>query len=146
MDGDEGGDELASPAPLPTLGDAAPAPPWIPRANVVVTLEPTHPKPCIACTEETRTGSHHAEEPPPGEKGRALSHHSYLPAQEAPSSSGRASLSPEGRRLQADGVRGSHGSRRMSVVGWKRGCAVDKCLQIIHAQCSRLNVDIVVKL
>jgi hypothetical protein len=36
MDRDGGGDDLASPA----LGDATPAPPWIPRANAVVTLSP----------------------------------------------------------------------------------------------------------
>jgi hypothetical protein len=89
----------------------------------VVTLEPTHPKPCIACKEETSPGSIVKRKLSPpwsllphaatGREGSVLSHHSYLLAQAAPSSSGRALLSPEGMRVL-----------RVGVLGWKRGCTL----------------------
>ena len=134
MDGDGGGDDLASPAPLLTLGDATPIPPWIPRANA-------HTPKIMHCLHRgDQPWQHRAEETVTSLELAPTCRHQErregrypttpnLPAQAAPSSSGRALLSPEGRWLQAGGGRGSHGSKRAlqaGVVGWKRGCAEDK--------------------
>ena len=153
MDGDGGGDDLASPAPLLTLGDATPIPPWIPRANATVTLEPTQPKPCIACNEETSPGSiaQRRLSPPwsllPHAATRREGKGAIPPLLSASPSSSiilwQSSVEPGGKVVA--GRRRDAGGRG-GVEAWMRCGQESKRLQIIHAQCSRLNVRLVAKL